>query len=421
MEIAKPTFSIFLDTRTAKKDSGNYPVKLRVTFKRERQYIGLDYDLSEDDFKKLNDGNAKIRSEQLKERRIFNSYIIAKAEDIAKELESFSFTEFKRRFLETEHDKEQNRKNLIDVYHAIEKYIEQLNKENRITTASSYLTALNSFKAFKKKLTFDDVTPDYLKDYERFMIDAGRSSTTIGIYLRNLRTIVNQAIDNGVIDKAKYPFKKSKFQIPASKNIKKALSLDDIGSIYNYEAEPHSFEDRAKDFWIFSYLCNGINIKDICRLKFKDIDGDNIIFVRAKTALTRKGNQQPIIIPLGDDAKAVIKKWGNADTHKENYIFSILERGLTPKRELELVQYFTKSINKYMKRIVTNLGIKRDVTTYFARHSFATVLKRGGKSNEFIKESLGHNSIKTTDSYLDSFEDEDRKDSINILTNFKKK
>lgn len=79
-----------------------------------------------------------------------------------------------------------------------------------------------------------------------------------------------------------------------------------------------------------------------------------------------------------------------------------------------------KQINKYIRRIAKNVGIEKDVATYVARHSFVTVLKRSGASLEFISEQVGHSSLKTTESYADSFEDDIKRHFAKALTNFSK-
>jgi len=122
---------------------------------------------------------------------------------------------------------------------------------------------------------------------------------------------------------------------------------------------------------------------------------------------------------LTPEAKAIIEKWGNPAKLSTSYIFPILQPNITPQQERALVQYLTKQVNKYMKRIVETLGIDKPVTTYAARHSFSTVLKRSGAPIEFISESLGHNSLQTTEHYLDSFEDDVKKQYANLLTKFK--
>lgn len=177
--------------------------------------------------------------------------------------------------------------------------------------------------------------------------------------------------------------------------------------------------DKAKDFWLFSYLCNGLNLKDICRLRYKDIDGDTLNVVRAKTQLSTKSNQKTISIHLPDQAKEIIEKWGQHPVSPSSYVFPILTEGLTALRERQLIQHFTKLVNKYMGRIGESLGISKHITSYTARHSFSTVLKRSGAPIEYISESLGHSSFQTTQSYLDSFEDDARKQFSQFLTKFK--
>ncbi len=104
----------------------------------------------------------------------------------------------------------------------------------------------------------------------------------------------------------------------------------------------------------------------------------------------------------------------------EDYLFPILPTAVTPEKQFKLIKQFTKMVNDYIKKIAEHVGITKPVTTYYARHSFATILRRSGASTEFIGESLGHTSSKTTASYLDSFENETKKEWSMVLTNFEK-
>ena len=108
------------------------------------------------------------------------------------------------------------------------------------------------------------------------MVQAGYSLTTVSIYIRHLRTLFNDAIDCGMARKEQYPFGRRRYQVPASVKIKKALQLSDVQKIFSYKAKKGSKEQWAKDMWVFSYLCNGINVRDIARLKYKNIDGNSI-------------------------------------------------------------------------------------------------------------------------------------------------
>ena len=117
--------------------------------------------------------------------------------------------------------------------------------------------------------------------------------------------------------------------------------------------------------------------------------------------------------------KRIIDYWGNKDKSPENYIFPCMEHNVTPLRQVELCELFVQAINDWMAKIRKKLGIEKKVTTYVARHTFSTILKRSGVSTEFIQESLVHTSMKTTESYLDSFEKTIKKEYASRLTAFK--
>ncbi|GAB3169711.1 site-specific integrase [Telluribacter humicola] len=413
MKIAKPTFVVTLDTRRSKSD-GTYPLKLRVTHNNIRRYYSIGVDLTEEQFEKLK--SPKLRDEELKLIKGKIKGFEVKAETVFKEMTVFTFTDFEKRYFPK---KEEPKKS--DVYGILEDYIKKLHNEDRISTAESYTSTLRSLRSYKSKLSFEDVTPTFLTHYEKHMLSKGRTSTTVGIYLRSLRTIYNIAIDSGIIGKDSYPFRKNKFSIPAGRNIKKALTINEIEKIFNYETKGGSSENWSKDLWIFSYLCNGLNFKDIARLRYENIDGDRLTIHRAKTKLTTKSNQKPIVIYLTDHAKQIIQKWGNKPETPGTYIFNILHSQVSPERERKLVQQLIKLVNKYMSRIGKTLDISKPISTYSARHSFSTVLKRSGAPTEFISESLGHSSLSTTEAYLDSFEDDVKKQYASLLTSFDKK
>ena len=97
----------------------------------------------------------------------------------------------------------------------------------------------------------------------------------------------------------------------------------------------------------------------------------------------------------------------------------MLELGITALRQYELIELFTQSINDWLVKIKKKLNIEKRLTTYVARHTFSTVLKRSGVSTEFIQESLGHTNIRTTEKYLDSFAKEVKRDLVGNLKAFK--
>jgi len=404
------TTAIYLDKRSQRKD-GTYPVKLRVTYLRKQKYYGIGVSLTEEDFHKAT--SARPRGEH-KENQLKFAAVEERAIAIIDRLEPFTFPEFEKQF------KGKHQNDFRDIFQAYQRYIDQLNQEDKIRTAEAYLCSLGSIKTFagKNRLPYADISPDWLKRYERWMMDEGKSVTTLSIYLRCLRAIYNQAMQRGDIATGLYPFGKQKYQIPNGRNVKKALTLADVKKIVNYQPEPESTEARYRDYWLFSYLCNGINIKDMALLRYKDIDGDRITFIRAKTRTTTRTEQKPIIVPLLPPAKRIVDKWGNPSSTPETLVFPMLTEGLTAKEQTTRIRQETKQTNKYMRRIGEVLGIEKDITTYTARHTFSTVLKRSGAPIEFISESLGHTNLATTERYLDSFEDDVKRGYAERLLDF---
>lgn len=421
------TTAIVLEKRVLRK-SGQYPVKLRVTFDRRQKFYTLRYvpekigenftDYQKFWIRKINQGISMTETEYKKVQRDnpmepFKSmrlYLQTQelfAQETIQKLKPFSFEEFENKFFSETIDDQ-------DLFAALKAKAEHLQKEGKISTATIYKSALQSLKGFtgKEKYPFSKVDIAFLQQYEQWML--GRtipnkkkpleprhiSRTTISMYLRAVRAIFNECAPEGT----PYPFGGKKFLIPGWSGNKRALSQEDVAKIADYPVVDGTMEHRSRDLWLFSYLCNGANFKDLANLRYSNIKGDTIIFERAKTA-QKGGNDNEIVVIITKRIGKIIDRWGSKTA---GYIFPILQEGMTAQQQHRAVAQAIKTSNKYMKRICALLEIPV-ATTYSARHSFATVLKRSGASVEFISESLGHRSIKTTMDYLSSFEIETKK------------
>ncbi|MFD2937255.1 tyrosine-type recombinase/integrase [Spirosoma flavum] len=279
------------------------------------------------------------------------------------------------------------------------------------------------------RLEFEHLTPDFLITYEHWMLHCGRVSqiptqpstpaslTTVGFYLGRVRVVVNNAIRAGLLPATAYPFGKGRYVIPAGTNNKKALSKTDIDRIKAVVCLPGSMEQRSLDLWLFSYYCNGANLTDICHLTWGDVDtkGGKLSFVRQKTARSTKQKQTSITAYLRPETLAIIERWGTTDRTPTSYVFPCLIAGMDADRRRRVIHQVVKITNKWMNRIAQNLGIDGDINTYAARHSFATVLLKSKASLAFISKQLGHTNLKTTESYLGSFDDEEAKVFLNAL------
>lgn len=401
--------SIILDVRYKLKD-GTYPVKLRLTHKKKQRYISLGVKLTKEAFARVQGEAPRGENKTL---RLKLDGIEQKATSIVDKMDYYTFEAFEKKFLDSgKRD---------DVFSAIESKIETLKAKGQINTAGVYKSTLSSLKLFhgKSSLEFVAVTQDFLDGYEKWMVSNGKEKSTVGFYLRNLKAIINAAIDDDIISDNLTPFGKKKYVIPAARNVKKALPLSDIEKIVKYEAKS-DHEAKARDLWIFSYYNNGANIKDIALLKYKNLQSDEITFFRAKSALTKRQNIRPVVTVLTEASKEIIERWGNKPILQNGYIFPILEEGLSVTQEAAKIKAATKMINKYMDRITKVLGIESKVTTYAARFSFSQVIREAGASIEEVSEALGHSTTKVTAGYLNSFKDDKKKKLAASLTAFGK-
>ncbi len=394
---------VVLDSRRPKKDH-LFPVKIRITSQRKQQYFYTGVDLGEMDFQKVMNGS--VRSE-LRNMKIKIQDVANRIQSIIDSMKDFSFHELNKQL-------EAAPESVGDLNQLFDKTINDLFAKGRIGSAIAYRDAKNSLTTFRKNLSFQDITPDFLLSYEAYMLSNNKSSTTIGIYLRHLRAIINQAIEKELIDRKNYPFGKNRYQIKAPRNIKKALTIDQIREIMNFVVDPGSTQQLAKDMWLLSYFCNGMNIVDILNLRQSNILTDTLHFDRAKTSKTIQ-NPKPIVVSLLPQSQEIIERWAQKGKGKDDYLFPVFNKTMIEERKLAVKQQFVKTINQHMKKIGEAIGFDKPLTTYAARHSFATVLKRSGASIELISESLGHQSLQTTEAYLDSFEDTTRRKFTEML------
>ena len=412
----KVTTAIIL-YKSQTKRNGMHPAKLRVTFNRKQMYYGIDtkdraYEFTEEEFKKVL--SPKPRG-IYKDIQLELSLIENKAQQVITSMSDFSFKQFKTRFGITGGD-------LSNILYFFERKIKELNDNEQLSSYGHYKASARMLKKYfgnSKRIDFKEVTIGMLEKFERWQVDNGLALATVRCYMVAIRAIFRIAQREGAIPLDVYPFGVEGYQVPVGRNIKKALKIHEIEKIYNYPTEEFSAMGEARDLWLFSYFMNGANLTDIARLRYRNIDGDFITFVRKKTEKTSK-RLKPISVPVTSEITRIIDKWGNKDCSSDNYVFRILKEGMSVRQQRSRECMYIQKINTNMKLIGQDLGIEKPITTYTARHSFSTVMKRSGVSTEFIGESLGHNDVRTTEFYLDSFEDDMKKEYAKHLSAFSK-
>lgn len=397
------TASVILDQRRPKED-GTFPVKLRVIYNRKATYFA-SMDLSVQDWQSL----PGTRKAELISKRASIEKDLKRITSVITELVdagTFSIDEMNKRLSRGTKD------SVLDAFSA---KVAELELSNQLGTASGYNCALQSIKKFVDgDLTFASVTPDWLDKYEAHLLKEGKAYTSISMYMRALRSIINDAKTAGIITQSQYPFlanNNGKYSIPEGSGRKISLTTEQLLSVFNFEILPEN--EKWRDLWIFSFYCNGVNLNDLLRLKYKDIEDGEIVWYRAKTIKTDK-NKKKIRATITEEMQGILDRYGNTDKRADNYIFPYLNNAKTAVEQRKIVQNVTHTINKKMKVIGTTLGIEF-LTTYVARHSYATILKRLGANLASISESMGHSNLKTTEAYFDSFGKEERVKNSNML------
>ncbi|OJV18830.1 MAG: hypothetical protein BGO30_03385 [Bacteroidetes bacterium 41-46] len=281
--------------------------------------------------------------------------------------------------------------------------ITALEQSDKISNKIIYQCALNAFESFAGTKPFSAITPKFLREFQEDMEKREMRKSSMGMYLRCLRAIIN---NNGesFLPGGNYPFGKGKFVIPTGSGREMALNLDDIHKIEAYECKSKTAE-FCRDMWIFSFYCSGVNFADLCRMRYKDIQNDEIYFIRQKTKSTTQ-SQRDIISPVTAPLKRIILKHGNKD--KGGYIFPMLNGTKTEAERIDNIRNFIRLTNRKIKDIAKELKLMSGVSTYTARHSYATILTKLRVPESYIAEQLGHSKRSVTQGYFDSYTREER-------------
>lgn len=280
--------------------------------------------------------------------------------------------------------------------------IERLESLGKINSAIKHKYALQVLNGYKPTtMALEAIDLDYLKGLELYLRKRGNKDNSIATRFAIFKAIYNKAVKEGKVAAKQNPF--SIYQVGGlwAKTRKRAIDKNDIQRLINLEiAEGHTTEYRrlAKDLFLFSYYTAGMNFGDIARLRYKDIIKGRVYYSRHKT-------QKLLSFQLVPAALQILEKYGTAG-HGEDYIFPILDRHehTTPQQIFNRLHKVLRKVNRELKTLGEQIGLEMPLTTYVARHTFATVLKRSGVSVALISESLGHSDLSTTQIYLDSFE-----------------
>jgi len=390
------TIKVLLRTARLKKN-GEYPIVLRVIQDRKAHFVYTNLSCPPNLWDFNSNKPAKKHPNKL-ELELFISKKIAEVQNVILKTENeqkdYSGEQILKKF------KSSTKKTTL--FQFFDEIVSNLKQSNKIGNAKIYKDCKTMLFNFRNgaDLSFSDVDVSFLNRFERKFLERGVSGNSISVYMRTLRAVFNKAIQEGYCKKETYPFNEYKISKLSSETSKRALTKEQMLKIVALKLESDSKLIISKDIFLFSYYNRGINFKDIALLQWSDIKEERMIYSRAKTGKAYNiGLLKPAIVILNKYKKITGGK-------KDDYIFPILnkEKHITPQQIHNRIKKTTKMINSDLKDIAKLCNIDFNLTTYVARHSYATIMKRSGISTSLISESLGHKSEQTTQIYLDRFE-----------------
>jgi integrase/recombinase XerD len=412
--------SRYLDTRYQSKKDLTYPVTIRIYHDRKTDLLKTGISLTEQEFADIHAPRVKSGlSDALKKitlvESIANDYVTSARSYNIKQLR-LQVTNTNLVFPSTEHHLNNHSQNVFEYF---QRKIDLCKKGKQYGSAEAYQSTMNVFKRYLKtsEFEFNFFSVERLREIEMNMMESmGITISTVGKHARNLRSIFNMALNEGAITQKQYPFGRYGYIIPEVTKAKKALSRTMLKQIMCYQPKNY-YQGRALAFFIFSYFGNGMNLKDIALLRYKDLNNGILYYFRKKTKNT-SAQLKTIRVLVTEEMRKVINEYGNPFSGNNTYIFPILQDGLSPERVDTKIHTRNKSINNTLKRISRLLEFDHHITLGMSRHSFANALKQEGVDFSFIQEALGHGSPAITEHYMNSFEDSITTSHIQKLKNF---
>jgi len=366
---------------------GLYNIKIRITHQGKTRYIGTDIYVNRN---QINDsGNIIKHPEAIQYNgRLANilSLYYHKIFNLPTNVKKMNMRALVGYLREIDTEGRGN-----DFILSAEKYKDDLFKKGRDNYAISFESMIAAIKEFtnRDRIDFIEITPEWLKEFRDFFTDKKRKPNTIAVYQRNIRVVFNDAIKKKLVSRDLYPF--YDYTIRTEHTRKRSLDIEDIKKIRDIELKDN--RSRARNLFMLSFYMNGINFKDLLLARKIDVYKGRLIFNRAKTGRNYS-------IKIWPEAQEIINRYQGTE-FLLNFI-EIKQKAIQkPDRKAPLYKDITDQTNRLLKNVAGQAKLDIPLSTYFARHSLATIARNIGVSKDDIRSLLGHGETEITDIYID--------------------
>ncbi|MCM4170796.1 transposase [Arenibacter sp. TNZ] len=378
-----------LDTR--RKDTKTFPLIFRLTHNRKTTSIGTGHQLVVSDWDqkrhqikpsfKGTESPARLNN-LLQKRMAYMVDMLTQLEDNNK-LKYMSVSDVRTHITRSS--------NKVTFYQFTEQQIQDMLKSKRVGNARVYKHTLNAVKNFRKSkdFTFDELNLDFLNRFEKHHLGKGNKLGGLSVYLRTIRAINRKAIKAGIADNEGFAF--NDYIIRSGKPEKRALPINAIRKIAELELDENTALFRDRNIFMMSFLLNGMSFVDMAHLKLSNIVDGRIKYSRKKT-------DEPYNIKIHHQLKPFLTFFTKGK-EKSDYLLNIIKSDI-PTDSYNQIVWARKRFNDNLKKLAELAGIEENITSYAARHSFASGANDMGIPLTAISQMLGHKRISTTQAYL---------------------
>ena len=282
----------------------------------------------------------------------------------------------------------------VTVFTFLQEQVSRQMEMRRWGTAKTYTNASRRFREFRNNadMAFGDLTTDMMERYEAWLTNRGLQKNTIRFYLRTLNTLLYKAVGEGLLSADQKLF--SRVRLSYVPTTKRAISEHDLKAIARMPLPPNSTTAFARDIFMFSFYMRGMSFVDIAFLKKTDLHCGLLEYCRKKT-------NQHLSVEWERAQQTIVSRYAR-QTENTPYMLPIIRK--TDGTEYVQCKRMRENINRSLRKIGESLGLKIPLTTYVARHTWASMARNMDFPLAVISEGMGHRSYKTTQIYLDSID-----------------
>lgn len=301
----------------------------------------------------------------------------------------------------------------LDFFAVAEMHLQNLKNRNKHHQYETELGRIKKFKEFLDKdiLPFNKLNTTVLKKFETFLLHKKKlAPRTVVNYLILIRTIFNLAISESIADRGLYPFGKGKMTIKIPEAQKIGFTANEIQKLENAVGLTEA-QQKAVHIWLVSFYFAGIRVGDVLKLKWSDFNDGRLLYRMNK-------NSKLVSLKIPDKAIEIFNLYKENSSYNGLVFPQLKGVNLNNTKEVsKRTQSITRNLNRRLKIVAKQLGIKKNISMHIARHSFGNI--SGDKIPiQMLQKLYRHSSVTTTIRYQANFIHKDADDALDSVVNF---